>query len=151
MTRLLNRAETGYLLNKAARRWNAAFVALLRENGVADIKPSFGAVMVPLYEEDGLRLGEVAARAGLSKQTVTSLVRRIEDIGYVERRPDAQDGRATRLHLTAKARDVETVVETVLGHLGRLTTGLAGGKDFQPVAAWLRSMAEQKTLIEDRQ
>jgi DNA-binding MarR family transcriptional regulator len=151
MTQLLHRTETGYLLNKAARRWNAAFVALLRDTGIADIKPSFGAVMVPLYEEDGLRLGEVAARAGLSKQTVTSLVRRIEDIGYVERRADARDGRATRLHLTAKARAVEPAVESVLGHLDRLTSGLAGSTGFQPVAAWLRSMAEQQTLGEDRQ
>lgn len=151
MAQRLNRAETGYLLNKAARRWNAVFVALLREHAITDIKPSFGAVMVPLYEEDGLRLGEVAARAGLCKQTVTSLVRRIEDIGYVERRADARDGRATRLHLTAKARAVEPAVESVLDHLDHLTTALAAGKEFQPVAAWLRSMAEQKILDEDRQ
>ena len=146
MTQLLLRTETGYLLNKAARRWNTLFVTALRDHGVADIKPSFGAVMVPLFEEDGLRLGEVAARAGLSKQTVTSLVRRIEDIGYVERRPDTRDGRATRLHLTARARRLEPVIETVLERLERMTVDLTGGSEFQPVAAWLRSMSEQEHL-----
>lgn len=143
MAQLLHRTETGYLLNKAARRWNALFVALLRENGISDIKPSFGAVMVPLYEEDGLRLGEVAARAGLSKQTITSLVRRIEGLGYVERRPDAEDGRATRLYLTARARAAEPVVESVLKKLDRMTVELSGGNQFQPVAAWLSAMGEQ--------
>ena len=45
------------------------------------MRPSYGSVLIPLYEEDGLRLGELARRARLSKQTMTELVRRLERDG----------------------------------------------------------------------
>ena len=74
--------------------------AALNDRGITDVRPSFGAVLVPLFREDGLRLGELAERGSLSKQTVTSLVKRLEDLGYVERRADPEDGRAMRISLT---------------------------------------------------
>jgi DNA-binding MarR family transcriptional regulator len=139
------RSETGYLLNKAARRWNAMLLALLRDAGVDDIRPSFGAVLVPLYEEDGLRLGELALRAGLTKQTLTTLVRRIEAQGYVERRPDPQDGRAVRLYLTRKARTLEPILVRIIKKLDRITRDLDAGSDFDPIAAWLRAMSQKQS------
>lgn len=138
------RSETGYLLNKAARRWNAMFLALLREAGVDDIRPSFGAVLVPLFEEDGLRLGELATRAGLTKQTLTTLIRRIEAQGYVERRPDPRDGRAARLFLTRKARALEPILVRIIKKLDRMTRDLDRRGDFDPIAGWLRAMSEKK-------
>jgi DNA-binding MarR family transcriptional regulator len=138
------RSETGYLLNKAARRWNAMLLALLRDAGVDDIRPSFGAVLVPLFEEDGLRLGELAVRAGLTKQTLTTLVRRIEAQGYVERRPDPQDGRATRLFLTHKARALEPILVRIIKKLDLITRDLDAQTDFDPIAAWLRAMSQKQ-------
>jgi len=135
------RNETGYLLNKAARRWNAMFLALLREAGVDDIRPSFGAVLVPLFEEDGLRLGELAKRAGLTKQTLTTLIRRIEAQGYVERQPDPKDGRAARLFLTRKARTLEPILIRAIANLDVLTRELDQSGDFAPIADWLRAMS----------
>lgn len=138
------RSETGYLLNKAARRWNAMLLALLRQAGVDDIRPSFGAILVPLFEEDGLRLGELARRGGLTKQTLTTLIRRVEAAGYVERRPDPEDGRAARLHLTRKARKLEPVLVDIISTLDRMTRELDARGDFDPIAAWLRAMSEKK-------
>jgi len=143
MARRLHRSETGYLLNKAARRWNALFLALLRERAVDDIRPSFGAVLVPLYEEDGLRLGELCRRSGLTKQTMTSLVRRIEQLGYVERRIDPDDRRAVQLYLTPQARKIEPVVEAVLDRLDEMTRRLAEAHDA-PADAWLESVCEMR-------
>jgi len=138
------RSETGYLLNKAARRWNAMLLAMLREAGVDDIRPSFGAILVPLFEEDGLRLGELARRGGLTKQTLTTLIRRVEDKGYVERRPDPDDGRAAQLFLTRKARKLEPVLVDIIQRLDRITRDLDANGDFDPISAWLRAMSQKK-------
>jgi DNA-binding MarR family transcriptional regulator len=138
------RNETGYLLNKAARRWNAMLLSMLREAGVDDIRPSFGAVLVPLFEEDGLRLGELAGRAGLTKQTLTTLVRRVEAQGYVERRPDPIDGRAARLYLTRKARKLEPILVRIIGTLDQITRELDQHGDFDPITTWLRAMSRKK-------
>jgi DNA-binding MarR family transcriptional regulator len=141
--RRLRRTETGYLLNKAARAWNARFVRALARRGITDIKPAFGAVLVPLFEEDGLRPGEIARRAGLSKQTMTTLVRPIEAAGYLDRRPDREDRRAVQLWLTQKARAVEPKIEAALEEIEREIAALAGPNGLAPVTGWLQALSEQ--------
>jgi DNA-binding MarR family transcriptional regulator len=136
--------EIGYLLNRAARRWNALFIERLRAHGVGDIRPSFGAVMVPLFEQDGLRLGQLARRAGLSKQTVTNIVGRIEAIGYLARRPDPEDGRAIRVHLTPRGRALERAVGEALTEMDAVTSALSPELDRDAVAAWLHRLGGHK-------
>lgn len=136
--------EIGYLLNRAARRWNTLFMERLREAGVTDIRPSFGSVMVPLFEQDGLRLGQIAQQAGLSKQTVTNIADRIEALGYLTRRPDPEDGRAVRVYLTAKARALEDAVAQALTEMGAVTADAARGLDLDDAAAWLDHLGDQE-------
>jgi DNA-binding MarR family transcriptional regulator len=76
-------------------------------------------VLIPLFEEDGLRMGELARRARLSKQTMTALVRRLERDGLVQRRPDPDDARASRIYLTARSRRFEPVAAATLADLRR--------------------------------
>jgi DNA-binding MarR family transcriptional regulator len=136
--------EIGYLLNRAARRWNTLFMERLRVAGITDIRPSFGAVLVPLFERDGLRLGQIAQEAGLSKQTVTNIADRIEALGYLARRPDPEDGRAVRVYLTPKARALEDTVAEALAEMGEVTANLARGLDLDAAALWLADLGDQE-------
>jgi DNA-binding MarR family transcriptional regulator len=111
------RENLGYLLAKASQRWNEQLQEGFADAGYPEVRASYGSVLIPLLEEDGLRMGEIARRARLSKQTMTTMVRLCERDGLVERRPDPDDGRATRVHLTAKARDFQPVAERVLARL----------------------------------
>jgi len=75
-------------------------------------------------------MGEIAARARLSKQTLTSLVRQMERDGLVRREPDPDDGRASIVTLTPRAEDARVASEGLLRdldarvaeHLTRRTT-----------------------------
>ena len=111
------RDNLGYLLAKASQRWNEQLQQGFAEAGYPEVKASYGSVLIPLLEEDGLRMGEIARRARLSKQTMTTMVRLCERDGLVERRPDPDDRRATRVHLTAKARRFQPAAERVLAQL----------------------------------
>lgn len=51
---------------------------------------------------DGLRPSELADRAGITKQSVNDLLGHLERHGYLERVPDAADGRARVIRLTTK-------------------------------------------------
>jgi DNA-binding MarR family transcriptional regulator len=120
------RDNLGYLLAKASQRWNELLQEGFAEEGFPEVKASYGSVLVPLFEEDGLRMGEIARRARLSKQTMTTMVRLCEREGLVERRADREDGRATRVHLTAKARRFRPAAERVLARLEREVEALLG-------------------------
>jgi DNA-binding MarR family transcriptional regulator len=116
----VDRNDLGFLLAKATQRWNELLAERFAARGYGDVRPSYGSVLLPLYEEDGLRMGELAARARLSKQTMTQMIARLERDGLVERRSDPGDGRATLIYLTARARHLEPVVAAVLTELDRL-------------------------------
>jgi DNA-binding MarR family transcriptional regulator len=120
------RDNLGYLLAKASQRWNEQLQQGFAEAGYPEVRASYGSVLIPLLGEDGLRMGEIARRARLSKQTITTMVRLCERDGLVERRPDPDDRRATCVHLTAKARRFQPAAERVLARLERDATSALG-------------------------
>jgi DNA-binding MarR family transcriptional regulator len=115
--RRATRENLGYLLAKATQRWNELLYAEFVQEGFPEVRPSYGSVLIPLFEEDGLRIGELATRARLAKQTMTTLIRLAERDGLVRRERDPEDGRAFRMHLTARARSFQPVAERVLARL----------------------------------
>jgi len=114
----VDRDDLGFLLAKATQRWNELLQERFRAAGWSEVRPSYGSILVPLFEEDGLRIGELARRARLSKQTMTTMVRLLEREQLVRRERDPDDGRAFRIALTAKGRRFEPIAERTLAELG---------------------------------
>ena len=117
----------GFLLAKASKRWNERLAERFAERGFAEVRPSYGSVLVPLLEEDGLRMSELARRSRLSKQTITTMVRLVERDGLVARRPDPDDGRAARVHLTQRAKAFRPIAEETLAELDSEVEKRLGG------------------------
>jgi DNA-binding MarR family transcriptional regulator len=110
----ITRENLGFLLAKASQRWNELLAERFAAHGYSEVRPAYGSLLVPLFEEDGLRLGELARRARLAKQTMTTMVRLLERDGLVTRAPDPADGRAWLVHLTPRARRFQPVAAEVL-------------------------------------
>ena len=90
-------------------------------------------------------MGELANRARLSKQTMTTMVRLVERDGLVDRRPDPDDGRAARVYLTARGRRLEKVVGRALAELDALVVeqlGVRGAKSVTEGLAQLDRLEE---------
>ena len=136
------RANLGFLLAKASQRWNELLYERFVAAGYPDVRPSYGSILVPLFEEDGLRMGELAARARLSKQTMTTMVRLVERDGLVERRADPSDGRASLVFLTERARSFRPVAETTLAELDRLVAVQVTAVTRDELRAALRELGE---------
>jgi DNA-binding MarR family transcriptional regulator len=61
-------------------------------------------VIATLRFSEGVTQQQLAERLLVTKGNVTGVLDRLENLGWVERRPDPQDRRANRLHLTAAGR-----------------------------------------------
>jgi DNA-binding MarR family transcriptional regulator len=109
--------DIGFLLAKASQRFNELLMERFASRGFGDVRPSYGSILVPLFAEDGLRLGELAARARLSKQSVTGLVKLCEAADFVTRERDPDDGRAFRIRLSARGRTLRAVAARELRSL----------------------------------
>ena len=67
--------------------------ACLDEAGYGDLTRLHGAVIAYL-DEDGTRATELARRSGRHKQVIGRIIDELEELGYVERRPERGDRRA---------------------------------------------------------
>ena len=138
----LNRDNLGWLLAKATQRWNERLEEGFREAGFPEVRPSYGSVLVPLYEEDGLRMGELGRRSGLSKQAMTTLVRSVEEAGLVSRVRDSADGRAYRVSLTERGEALRPVAENVLRDLAARTRDQLSDEELEGLFTSLRKVVE---------
>jgi DNA-binding MarR family transcriptional regulator len=136
-----SREDLGYLLAKASQRWNELLAEAFAAAGFPEVRPAYGSVLIPLYEEDGLRMGELARRARLSKQTMTDLVRRLERDGLVERRPDPADARASLVSLSARSRSFRPVAEATLQRLDADARTLLGARRVEELRRALGELA----------
>jgi DNA-binding MarR family transcriptional regulator len=138
----LSRDNLGWLLAKATQRWNELLEAAFRDAGFREVRPSYGSVLLPLYEEDELRMTELARRARLSKQAMTTLVRSVEGAGLVSRTRDPQDGRAYRVSLTPRGLELRSVAEAALADLAERTGRTLSEAELDELHMSLRKVVE---------
>jgi DNA-binding MarR family transcriptional regulator len=87
-------------------------------------KPSHSAVFAQIKAE-GSRLTDLARGANITPQAMGELVDELEELGYVERRPDPTDRRAKLIVLTERGRAcVAAGISTVNGIEQRITETL---------------------------
>ena len=122
-------ANAGFLLAKASQRFNELLGERFADRGFTEVRASYGSVLVPLFERDGLRLGELAAAARLSKQALTGLVRRCEQDGLVEREADPPDGRAFNVRLRSRGRELRVAADEILDELDDELERSLGARD----------------------
>ena len=131
----------GFLLAKASQRWNEILYERFAAAGFHEVRPAYGSLLIPLYEEDGLRQGELARRARLSKQTMTTMARALERDGLVERRVDQSDARATQIFLTERARELRPVAEQVLKEVEAMVGAALPARARETLKTSLRQIA----------
>jgi MarR family transcriptional regulator, organic hydroperoxide resistance regulator len=101
------RQNTSFALAKVCRAHRAYVGELLAEHG---LHVGQEMVLVELWQDDGLRGGELAERLGVEPPTITKMLRRLETCGLVERRADPEDARSLRIYLTGQGRALEEPV-----------------------------------------
>lgn len=84
----------------------------LAREGLTNIVPSHGAIIMELMKHGQVTMNEVARLIGRTPQTVTSLVKKLVKDGYVETRKSPGDSRVTEASLTDKGR---ILAATLLG------------------------------------
>ncbi|HYO20424.1 MAG TPA: MarR family transcriptional regulator, partial [Dermatophilaceae bacterium] len=93
-----------FLFHRISRELTAAYRPLLADLGVT--YPQY-LVMLVLWEDDGLGVGEIGERLSLDSGTVSPLLKRLESAGLVDRVREDADERRVSIHLTAAGRALE--------------------------------------------
>ena len=74
-------------------------------------------VLVVLWEQDGLTIGDLCRKLYLDNGTVTPLIKKMEKEGILERHRCAEDERSVRVSLTEKGKALEEALLQVPGQV----------------------------------
>ena len=113
----------------------------LKENGYDDISPSHGWIFYNT-EEGGSRITELAAKAKITKQSMSVLVAQLENGGYVKKTPDPNDKRAWLLVLTAKGKKVKIAGQQINAAFEEQWKKKLGEKDYHQLRQLLMRLCE---------
>jgi DNA-binding MarR family transcriptional regulator len=95
-----------------------------REQG-EDITPEQWAVLIRLWEKEGVTQSELSEATFRDKPTMSRIVDSMERNGIVERRVDPEDARARLVHLTRRGRALRTKLVPVAEEIvTRMTRGI---------------------------
>ena len=133
--------DLGVLAARLQLSLDSELFARLAAQGHPDLRPRHGAILAYL-DEDGVRATELARLSGRHKQIVGRLVDELEDLGYLERRPDPADRRAKLVVPTNRGLDQMRIGDQIVADIERRHAEAAGRKVYAEFRDVLRSMVE---------
>ena len=136
--------NVGVLLFLPYRAMEARVFEGLAAAGFDDFSPAQARVVARIAPE-GSRLTDLAAQAGITKQSAGFLVDQLERAGYVERVPDPADGRARLVRIAERgARSVEVSSRIVADVEAEWTVHLGEGRmtELRRLLADLREITD---------
>ena len=93
-----SRHDLTHTIGAVSRALTTAIFERLADRGYGDVHQAHVAVFSAL-DPDGTRVSTLAARAGISRQAMSALVRTLTTAGYVTAETDPSDQRATIVRL----------------------------------------------------
>jgi DNA-binding MarR family transcriptional regulator len=134
--------DLGVLTARLQRAVQGELFERLADQGHSDLQPRHSTVLAYL-DEDGVRATELARLSGREKQVVGRLVDELQDIGYVERRPDPSDRRAKLIVPTERGLEQLQLRDEIVAEIERRHAEAAGPRVYAEFRNVLRGMVER--------
>ena len=103
----MNTKDVISLIAAIREQANRLIIAELGACGVVGIVPSHGDILSALMSRQQMTMKEIAEKIKRDKSTVTVLVNKLLQLGYLEKRRDSEDSRVVFVSLTQKGRALE--------------------------------------------
>jgi DNA-binding MarR family transcriptional regulator len=124
------------------RLMNDETVARMHARGVIGMQPSYPRLLGNL-DTEGTRISGLARRMGVTRQAVAQLAKEIEAAGFVERRPDPDDGRGVIVAFTPKGRETLAMAVEVMGEIERDYAAVIGTGGYEQLKDQLKAILDR--------
>jgi DNA-binding MarR family transcriptional regulator len=142
------RPPLSYMFRFLHQRYADEVDAALREAGFDDIRPA-SAKVFPFVPPEGVHVAELAARAGVRKQSMGETVDHLERAGYLERRLNEDDKRSRLVFLTERGESVRPVAAQAGRRVEERWASLIGSEQIESLRTQLLDLLE-KVRFDDR-
>ena len=111
------------LMSRIREKANRLITDELAERGIEGIVPSHGDILGLLFREGSCPMNDIAEKIHRTRPTVTVLVDKLSDLGYVRRRKSSDDSRVTFIELTDEGRSLKPALDAISKKLNRAVYG----------------------------
>ncbi len=133
------------MLFRMTRMMTDETVARMQARGVTGMMPAYPRLLGNL-DTEGTRLGALARKMGVTRQAVAQLAVEVEKAGFVDRRPDPEDGRGVIIGFTPKGRQALAVAIETIAEVEADFARVIGPEAFQRLKADLAAIIAARDL-----
>jgi Transcriptional regulators len=101
------------LISRIREKANRLIVSELEANGIVGIVPSHGDIVQILFEGEKFTMKDIAEKIHRTKPTVTVLIDKLVDCGYVVKEKNSTDKRETYIRLTENGLKLRPFFEAI--------------------------------------
>jgi DNA-binding MarR family transcriptional regulator len=102
-----------YLISVAREKMSRFIVSELQRHKIGKLVPSHGDILMALYQHGSLPMKDLVRMIRKDKSTVTPLVEKLINLGYVDKNQDEQDLRIKKIALTFKGRSLRPIFDEI--------------------------------------
>lgn len=107
-----------YSFNKVKKMMHQYVDNQIKSFDIVDLVPAYGDILTSLYINDGvLKMNQISELVGKDKSTITVLVNKLADRGYVIKEKSKLDKRVTYIKLAEKAYEYENEFHTIASNV----------------------------------
>lgn len=139
--------NVGFLLHDSARLMRINYDRRMRELGLTR---SQWWVLTHLFFREGISQTELSSVLEIERATLGRLLDRLEEKGWIVRRPDSYDRRVKRVFLTGEVGDMMKIMRSIAGEMrGQILEGLSEKEQNEFIRVLIRIKNNLLLMLEN--
>ncbi len=99
--------EGGFLITKIHQITDRIFKQMLKEYGIKALNPGQGRILFALWQNDEIPIHELSKKTQLTKSSLTTMLDRLENGGFLKRERDKNDKRIINIKLSEMSKNLQ--------------------------------------------
>lgn len=117
---MIEKTRGGFIVSQVKQIQGRIFDKLLKDYGIDNFNGPQGRILYVLWQQDNLSISEIGSRTSLAKTSLTTMLDRMEERGYIQRNNAPNDRRQILITLTDKAKSLNSKYNEVTDHMNQI-------------------------------
>lgn len=117
---MIEKTRGGFIVSQVKQIQGRIFDKLLKDYGIDSFNGPQGRILYVLWQQDNLSISEIGSRTSLAKTSLTTMLDRMEERGYIQRNNAPNDRRQILITLTDKAKSLNSKYNEVTDHMNQI-------------------------------
>lgn len=117
---MIEKTRGGFIVSQVKQIQGRIFDKLLKDYGIDNFNGPQGRILYVLWQQDNLSISEIGSRTSLAKTSLTTMLDRMEERGYIQRNNAPNDRRQILITLTDKAKSLNSKYNEVTNHMNKI-------------------------------